>query len=108
VRLPREVVFDLLLPGDPALEFAHLGVLAWALGCLENGRSSVERGYVEGDGADRVLVLPRGVGTAKFDPAGHSATPLLKHLAVNGLVSLEEQAGERRIGYGPRTRPAAS
>lgn len=107
VTLPKEVVFDWLERPDPVLELSHLGLLVAVLAMLENGQSVVRPGRVEGEGPDRMLLLRSG-SLAKLDPEGHVTTyasKIFTHLARNGLVTFSEQAGERRIGYGPKTRP---
>ncbi len=72
---------------------------------LENGQSVFRGGHVEGEGDGRTLVLPRGIGLGRLDPEGVIAlrfSQTLKHLAANELLTLVEQGGERRVGYGRR------
>lgn len=105
VRLPA-FVFGWLRAPDPVLLAEHVAVLVVVLASLENGQSVFAGGcYVEGDGDDRVLVLRSGIALGRLDPEGVISSHFsqtLKHLAANELLTLVEQGGERRVGYGRR------
>lgn len=104
VRLPA-FVFDWLRAPDPVLHVDHLAVLVAILSSLENGQSVFRGGHVEGEGDGRTLTIPNGVALGRLDPEGAISlhfSQTLKHLAANELLTLVEQGGERRVGYGRR------
>ena len=107
VRIPAELHKWLSRP-DPILEVGHVGVAVLMLCMLENGRAVFPGGQVEGEGGERVVVIPRGTSLGKFDPSSAVMSYLdsiLDHLAANRWLTVERQSGERRVGYGARMRP---